>query len=85
MKKAILSITIVAVCFSCNNRGTTKASESDQTIEDSVKQLSLIRRQDSINRERIFEEKGDTIFANVLYGMNRIEAEKSIKSFLSSV
>ena len=39
MKKAILSITIVAVCFSCNNRGTTKASESDQTIEDSVKPL----------------------------------------------
>ena len=81
MKKALLSITIVAVCFSCNNRGTTKASESNQTIEDSIKQLSLIRQQDSINRERIFEEKGDTIFANVLYGMNRIEAEKSIKSF----
>ena len=71
MKKAILSITIVAVCFSCNNRGTGKASESDHAIEDSIKQLSLIRQQDSINRERIFEEKGDTIFANVLYGMNQ--------------
>ena len=34
MKKAILSITIVAVCFSCINRGTGKASESDHAIED---------------------------------------------------
>jgi hypothetical protein len=81
MKKALLSITLVAICFSCNYRGTSKTGNSDQTIEDSIKKLNLIRQQDSINRERIFEEKGDTIFANVLYGMNRIEAEKSIKSF----
>ena len=40
MKKALLSITIVAVCFSCNNRGTTKASESDQTIKQ-VKAIKL--------------------------------------------
>ena len=36
MKKAILSITIVAVCFSCNNRGTGKASESDHAISSEI-------------------------------------------------
>ena len=81
MRKALLFITLLAVCFSCNNRGTGKIDNSNQTTEDSIKQLSLIRQQDSINRERIFEAKGDTIFASVLYGMNRIEAEKNIKSF----
>ncbi len=80
-KKALLFITLVVVCFSCNSRGTSKVRENNQTIEDSLKQLSIIRQQDSIDRERIFEAKGDTIFASVLYGMNRIEAEKNIKTF----
>lgn len=81
MKKALLSITIVAVCFSCNNRGTTKASDSDQTIEDSVKQLSLIRQQDSINRERIFEGLGDTVFGKVCFGMNKTQYRKAFNEF----
>jgi hypothetical protein len=81
MKKTLLLITLVVVCFSCNNKGTNKTNEGCQTIEDSIKQLSLIRQQDSINRERIFEAKGDTIFASILYGMNRIEAEKNIRTF----
>ena len=81
MKKALLSITIVAVCFSCNNRGTTKASESDQTIEDSIKQLSLIRQQDSINRERIFDELGDTVFGKVCFGMNKTQYRKAFNEF----
>ena len=81
VKKALLSIILIAVCFSCNYRGTSKTGNSDQTTEDSIKQLNLIRQQDSINRERIFEAKGDTIFAGVIYGMSRIEAEENIRSF----
>ena len=81
MKKALLSIILIAVCFSCNYRGTSKTGNSDQTTEDSIKQLNLIRQQDSINRERIFKAKGDTIFAGVIYGMSRIEAEENIRSF----
>lgn len=81
MKKAILSITIVAVCFSCNNRGTGKASESDHAIEDSIKQLSLIRQQDSINRERIFDELGDTVFGKVCFGMNKTQYRKAFNEF----
>jgi hypothetical protein len=81
LKKAILSITIVAVCFSCNNRGTGKASESDHAIEDSIKQLSLIRQQDSINRERIFDELGDTVFGKVCFGMNKTQYRKAFNEF----
>lgn len=81
MKKTLLSFTLIVVCFSCNYRGTSNTGNVDQTKEDSIKQLTHIRQQDSINRERIFEAKGDTIFASVLYGMNRAEAEKGIRSF----
>lgn len=81
MKKAILSITIVAVCFSCNNRGTGKASESDHAIEDSIKQLSLIRQKDSIDRERIFDALGDTVFGKVCFGMNKTQYRKAFNEF----
>ena len=85
MKKAILSITIVAVCFSCNNRGISKIGNSDQTIEDSVKQLSLIRQQDSIERERIFAALGDTVFGTVRYGMRQVQAHLAISNFEKSL
>lgn len=70
---AILIILLVA----CSNR----QSNSNQYYESKNDSLLLAHRNDSVNRERIFESKGDTIFAGVLYGMNKIEAEKSIKSF----
>jgi len=41
--------------------------------------------QDSIKREEIFAGLGDTIFADVLYGMNRQEASRSLNEFRSSL
>jgi hypothetical protein len=70
MKRVLLSIIIVAVCFSCNNRGTNNLDKSNQTIEDSIKQLVLIRQQDSIERERIFAALGDTVFGQICYGVS---------------
>ena len=81
MKKALLSITLVAICFSCNYRGTSKTGNSDQTIEDSIKKLNLIRQQDSIERERIFVALGDTIFGTVRYGMSQVQANLAISKF----
>ena len=78
MKKALLFITLVVVCFSCNSRGTSKVRENNQTIEDSLKQLSIIRQQDSIDRERIFELSKDQIHMKTpftpIYGKENLVA-----------
>ena len=81
MNKPLLFIALIAVCFSCNNRGTSKADEHDQTKEDSIKQLSLIRQQDSINRESIFDALGDTVFGKVCFGMNKSQYRKAFNEF----
>jgi hypothetical protein len=85
MKRVLLSIIIVAVCFSCNNRETNKLDKSNQTIEDSIKQLVLIRQQDSIERERIFAALGDTVFGTVRYGMSQVQAHLAISKFEKSL
>lgn len=85
MKKALLSITLVAICFSCNYRGTSNTGNSDQTTEDSIKKLNLIRQQDSIERERIFAALGDTIFGTVRYGMTQVQAHLAISKFEKSL
>lgn len=64
-------VALVSIC-SCNDG--VKSSAITSTEIDS---LSV----DSIKRDSIFEARGDTIFANVLYGMNKQEAIQSIKLF----
>lgn len=81
MKKALLFITLVAVCFSCNYRGSSRLGRSNQTIEDSIKQLGIVRQQDSIEREQIFTALGDTVFGRVCYGMNQEQAHLAISKF----
>lgn len=66
-----LCIVLYSLC-SCKD-GVKK----DVSVIQEVDTLAL----DSIKRDSIFEARGDTIFANVLYGMSKQEAEQSIKQF----
>ena len=62
---------LISVC-SCDNRAKDSVTTSTE-----IDSLAI----DSIKRDSIFEARGDTIFANVLYGMNKQDAERSIKQF----
>ena len=42
-------------------------------------------RQDSISREELFKSFGDTIFGNVLYGMDETHAKQSLEEFWNSL
>lgn len=67
-----LSCAILVSICSCNNRAKTNISVSTE-----IDSLSI----DSIKRDSLFEARGDTIFASVLYGMNKQEAQQSLKQF----
>lgn len=77
MKK--IAIAILTMLFAaCSNKQSSMNHVNNDDINDS---LMLVNQQDSVRREHIFDSKGDTIFAGVLYGMTRSEAEKNIRSF----
>lgn len=72
MKQSFYIICFFLSICSCNNRANDKES-----VLLGIDSLVI----DSIKRDSIFEARGDTIFANVLYGMNKQEATQSIKQF----
>lgn len=67
-----LICAILVSIYSCNKRAKSNISVSTETDSLSI---------DSIKRDSLFEARGDTIFANVLYGMNKQEAQQSLKQF----
>lgn len=67
----IICFFFLSIC-SCNNRANDKES-----VQLGIDSLVI----DSIKRDSIFEARGDTIFANVLYGMTKQEATQSLKQF----
>lgn len=84
MKKhsAILVIFIIgASLISCHNSKSNHQIDKEQIIEDSIKKVNLTRQQDSIDRERIFEALGDTVFRGVCFGMNRSQYQKAFNAF----
>lgn len=85
MKKALLTITLIAIFISCNNRETNKIDKSNQTIEDSILKVNLEHEKDSIAREQIFHQLGDTIFGNVCYGMSQEQANMAINTFTKAL
>lgn len=66
-----LTIVIMTCLFSCKH---------ERAYEKSMKD-SIVINVDSLKRDSIFSARGDTIFANVLYGMNKNEAIISINEF----
>jgi hypothetical protein len=69
MRQIIVSIIVLALVFSCKNRGAYKVDNDGHTSKDSLPQINLARQQDSIKRERIFEELADTAFGQICYGV----------------
>ena len=77
MKKVyyiLLALAIVA----CKNGRQASAISEEQAKNDSI---AMAMEADSIEREQIFEARGDTIFADLLYGMSKEEAQARIKKF----
>lgn len=85
MRRIIFSIIVLALVFSCKNRGGYKVDNDSQKINDSLAQINLVRQQDSIERERIFAALGDTIFGTVRYGMTQVQAHLAISKFEKSL
>lgn len=67
----IICFFFLSIC-SCKNR-----ANDNESVQLGIDTLVI----DSIKRDSIFEARGDTIFANVLYGMNKQEATESLKKF----
>ena len=84
MKKSCLFfIVFVVVALSACKRTVASNNESGNTHEsDSIAEVAS---KDSIERERIFAAKGDTIFGKMLYGINKSEAIKEAKEFVTSL
>lgn len=75
MKKRILfGCLIILVIVSCKKQ----SSISSESANDS---LQIAQRQDSIEREKIFEELGDTAFSRVCYGMSKTQYIRAFKEF----
>lgn len=77
MRQYIILISLILVSLiSCNQNKSNQVDygELERAYNDSI-------RQDSINREKIFAALGDTVFGNVLYGMNRQQAIKAMREF----
>ena len=74
--KNIYIILLMQLFVACAGKTASENNKSDST---NVKEEIL--NFDSIKREKIFRAKGDTIFGNVLYGMNKQQAKASIKQF----
>lgn len=70
MRQILVSIIVLALVFSCKNRGAYKVDNDGHTSKDSLTQINLARQQDSIKRERIFEELADTAFGQICYGVS---------------
>ena len=81
MKKVyyiLLTLTIVA----CNNGKKSSAISEGQAERDSI---AMALKADSIEREQLFEARGDTIFGTMRFGMDKIEAQKSANEFMESL
>ena len=74
----ILLLTTLLVCLvlmsACENSQNKKLIYS----EDS---LIISENRDSLERERIFESLGDTVFGSVRYGQNKKQTESDIIKF----
>lgn len=80
MKKLLYtSIGIfVLLIVGCKNTNNTSSYNEEQAKKDSV---ALALKADSIDRERKFAAKGDTVFGRVCYGMNKEQSKKAAKEF----
>ena len=80
MKKLLYtSIGIfVLLIVGCKNTNNTSSYNEEQAKKDSV---ALALKADSIDRERKFAAKGDTVFGRVCYGMNKAQSQKAAKEF----
>lgn len=81
MKKVyyiLLTLTIVA----CNNGKKSSAISKGQAERDSV---GMALKADSVERERIFETRGDTIFGTMRFGMDEAQAKQSANEFMKSL
>lgn len=75
MKKILVIVfAIVMMLSSCNN-GKLSAMHADETASIDSSEI------EARARDSIFQSRGDTIFGNVLYGMNKQETKASIKQF----
>ena len=72
-----LPVFIITSFISCNKSVNNEQSLS-KAYMDSI-------RQDSISREELFKSFGDTIFGNVLYGMDEAQASQKLDEFWNSL
>ena len=77
----LIAFVIGTSLISCHNSKSGNKISKNQAIEDSIKQLSLIRQKDSIERERICDALGDTVFGKVCFGMNKTQYRKAFNEF----
>lgn len=82
-KSSLLFVVFVVVALSACKRNVASNNEGGNTHESDSIAEALSR--DSIEREKIFAAKGDTIFGKMLYGMNKSEAIKEAKDFVKSL
>lgn len=78
MKKVYYILLALAIVACKNGRQATAISE-EQAKKDSI---AMAMEADSIEREQIFEARGDTIFGQVRFGMSLKEAQTSADAFV---
>ncbi len=79
-KTLCTSILLVALSFTACKNGASKDASTDY-----VDSISIIHKQDSLEREKLIAAKGDTIFGTLCFGMNLIEAQNNAKSFVKKL
>lgn len=82
MKKNLIQITtfiIGVLLISCNNAKTNQQSNNEKMSIDSIP--TKLESECIVACEPIFKELGDTIFGEVLFGMNKSQAKKKIRAF----
>lgn len=82
MKINVLLFFISIIAISCTNRQSSISQTSEESKNDS---LLLVQKQDSIERERIFEALKDTAFSGVCFGMNKSQYKTAFNAFIKPI
>lgn len=84
MKRLFYAIFLIQVCLSCHNRNSNR--EAEEVMPDTISLVELESSNDSgtsNNKDciQVFELLGDTVFGEVLYGMDKKQAITGIRKF----
>ena len=80
--KQVYFILMTLSLVACNNGKKMSAISEGQAERDSV---AMALKADSVEREQIFETRGDTVFGTMRFGMDKTQAKQSANEFMKSL